>query len=83
MAGSCGLYLKPPYIDTDWVACLNRETAEDGSHICPHGLLKVDDGDWCKKDRRNSVCCMLHPKLNFNVMINFCYILFWIVKSGF
>lgn len=72
--GSCGFYQKPPFIDTDWVACLNKERDSLGNDICPLGLTKVDDGNWCNKDRVDSVCCLLQPKLKFNVNLNFYYI---------
>ena len=72
--GSCGFYQKPPFIDTDWVACLNKERDSLGNDMCPLGLTKVDDGNWCNKDRVDSVCCLLQPKLKFNVNLNFYYI---------
>ena len=67
VAGSCGVTQTPPFIDSDWVACLRATTVNGQQNQCPHGL-KLDDAGYCNEDYAGSVCCLLPPKWNLNVM---------------
>ncbi|KAJ7378474.1 hypothetical protein OS493_023009 [Desmophyllum pertusum] len=65
--GSCGFNQVPPFIDSDWVACLKEETVKGQRHQCPLGLQNVEDEGHCSEDYSGGVCCLLRPTLNLHL----------------